>query len=298
MSAPVSTAAPQEQSWTIGRLLEWTTAYFQKQGCDSPRLDAEVLLSSLLTCKRIDLYVMYETEVAPVDRQRFREMVKSRAEGCPVAYIIGMREFYSLELEVTRDVLIPRPETELVVATSIDLFRARPPFELADVCCGSGAIAVAIAHELPHAQGIAVDISGAALAVAQRNANKFGVAQRLTFEVGDLLETARAENRKFDLIVSNPPYITEAEMLNLPKTVRDFEPRLALVGGADGLGVIRRLIDQSAEVLKPGGQFLMEMGVGQEEAVHDILKETGKFELQPTVRDYAKHPRVVHAVKR
>jgi release factor glutamine methyltransferase len=291
-------APAQDQTWTIGRLLEWTTGYFTKLNLETPRLDAEVLLAFLLTCKRIDLYIMYDTEVSEGDRTRLRTMVKRRAEGCPIAYIVGKREFFSLELEVTPDVLIPRPETEILVERTLELFRDRTGLEFADIGCGSGAIGVAIAHTLPTARGVCVDISPAALQVAARNAARHGVADRLEFVKSDLFERI-GEGRisDFDLIVSNPPYITEEEMAELPVSVRNYEPRLALAGGTSGLEIIERLIEQSANHLRLGGKFLMEMGATQEGSVLALLRANGRLEVMPTLRDAAGHARIVEATR-
>ena len=221
-----------DQPWTIGRLLTWTTDFLKKQGSESPRLDAEVLLAHARGSQRIQLYTAFDEVVDDAIRAKFRELVQKRGKGEPVAYLVGRKEFYSLPLRVTSDVLIPRPETEHVVIAVLDLLKALPsrtePWEVADVGTGSGAIAVSIAKHAPQARVTAVDISPAALAVAQDNAQSLDLTDRITFLRSDLLSAVPPET-KFDIIVSNPPYILEAEWAQLEPGVRDFEPKLALV---------------------------------------------------------------------
>src|SRR5688572_1833205 len=214
----------QSETWTIGRLLTWTTDYLKQHGSDSPQLDAEVLLAESRGCKRIELYTKFEEVADDSTRTKFRELVKQRAEGKPVAYLVGRREFYSLSFRVTPDVLIPRPETEFVVIALMDLAKGRgdadAPLSIADIGTGSGILAVCAAKLLPMAQVTAVDVSPAALTVARSNAQEHGVLERIEFVESDLFASVPAE-RKFDFVVSNPPYVTTAEMAQLPPTVRE-----------------------------------------------------------------------------
>jgi release factor glutamine methyltransferase len=283
-----------DEPWTVGRLLTWTTDYLKKHNTESPRLDAEVLLAQARGCRRIELYTAFEEVVDDAVRAKFRELVKARAEGMPVAYLAGQKEFYSLSFRVTKDVLIPRPETEHAVIAVLDILKsgalAKP--RVADVGTGSGCIAVSIAKHAPSAHVIAIDVSAAALAIAQENAQTNGVAERITFVESDLLVGVK-QQAPFDVIVSNPPYVTEAEWAKLPPGVRDFEPKGALVGGATGLEITTRLAAQAAERLRPGGWLVLEIHAGLERQTHEVLAATGKFTKISTLKDLAQLPRVV-----
>jgi release factor glutamine methyltransferase len=254
-----------EEPWTIGRLLSWTVDYLGRHGAENPRLDAEVLLAEARGCRRIDLYAAYGEPAADEVRTAFRELVRRRAAGTPVAYLVGRREFYALEFEVTPDVLIPRPETELLVVALLDYVKQRAAGEeegrsirIADVGTGSGVLAVCAAKCIRHVCVTAIDISAAALAVARRNAQRHGVEDRIEFVESDLFASLPAE-RAFDYIVSNPPYVSTAEMANLAPHVRNEEPHVALHAGERGTEVIERLIQQAAQRLTPGGAVLIEV---------------------------------------
>jgi release factor glutamine methyltransferase len=283
-----------EQNWTIGRLLDWTAGFLKQKGSESPRLDAEVLLAHALGCRRLDLYTRYE-EPAPEDgRQRFRELVRQRIEGCPVAYLVGRKEFFSLEFEVNRDVLIPRPDTECVVVECLRLAKALAEPRVLDVGTGSGAIAVAVARQHKGARVTAVDVSAAALAVAARNAAKHGLAERVRFLEGDLFGPIPAGER-FDFILSNPPYIAREDMENLPVGVRHYEPHLALDGGPGGYAVFDRLIAEAPRFLEPGGYLIVEIGSPQEGPARERVAARPDYELGKTIRDGSGHPRVLVA---
>lgn len=290
-------ATSGDVSWTIGRLLQWTTGYFAQRGVETPRLDAEVLLAHVLDAPRIQLYVLFDQEVNEHDRKRFRELVVQRAQGCPAAYLIGAAEFLSLRLAVDRSVLIPRPETELLVAEVLQFARQAPVGQIADVGAGSGAIAITLAKHLPAAKLIATDICAAALQIARKNAEAHQVADRIAFVESDLFDQITS-SESFDVIASNPPYVATEEMPSLAVTVRDYEPRLALDGGPGGLTVLRRLIPQAADRLRPGGGLFLEIGAGQESAVKQLIEQIGIFEPASSVRDYNRLPRVVWAKRR
>ena len=230
--------------WTVGRLLTWTTDWLAARGSDSPRLDAEVLLSFVRGCPRIALYTAFDVPVGEEERSRFRGLVKRRGEGEPVAYLVGNREFFSLSFAVTPAVLVPRPETEGLVVRLLDLCRPAAVdggrVRIVDVGTGSGAIAVTLAKHLPHADVVATDISAAALAVARDNAARHGVSGRIEFLECDLLDDPRAAG-PWHAIVSNPPYVRDDEFDALPRDVRLHEPRGALVSGPTGVEVIGRL---------------------------------------------------------
>jgi release factor glutamine methyltransferase len=300
MSAP--------EPWTVGRLLQWTTDYLKAHGCETARLDAEVLLAKALGCQRIGLYTAFDDLPDEAARTTFRELVRRRAEGMPVAYLVGRREFYSLSFRVTPDVLIPRPETELLVVATLDLAKTKAEglgtsvpskrdLNIADVGAGSGAIAVAVAKHLPNCRVLAIDISPAALAVAKDNAQEHHVADRIEFLESDLFAAAPSD-RQFDFVVSNPPYVTAAELDQLAADVRRYEPRVALLAGPRGTEVIERLIAQAAERLRPGGHLLIEISPTIHDAVRAIVEADSRFDPGPTIKDLARLPRVVQAKRR
>ena len=289
------------EPWTIGRLLSWTVDYLSKHGAENPRLDAEVLLAEARGCRRIDLYAAYGDDADEPTRTAFRELVRRRAEGTPVAYLVGRREFYALDFEVNPDVLIPRPETELLVVALLDNVKKLPAsntmIEIADVGTGSGALAVCAVKYARNSHVTAIDISPAALAVARRNAERHGLADRVTFVEGNLLSAEPAEPR-FDYIVSNPPYVSTSEMEQLARDVRDHEPHVALCAGERGTDVVAPLIEQAASRLKPGGTLLIEVSPMIADEVEQLIRKQSSLELGQTIRDLAGHPRVVQAIKR
>lgn len=283
-----------EQSWTVGRLLDWTSKYLAQKGSEFPRLDAEVLLAHALGCKRIDLYVRHE-EIAPDEaRQQFRDLVRRRVEGCPVAYLVGRKEFFSLELEVSPAVLIPRPDSECLVDECLRLAREMPEPQILDLGTGSGNLTVAIAKRHRGAHVTAVDLSPEALAIAQRNAKKHGVEERIRFLQGDLFAPLPA-GELFDFVISNPPYIPHADVAGLAPGVRDYEPHLALDGGPDGFAVFDRLVAEAPRWLKPGGYLFVEIGSPQEKHARERIQAREEFELAKTVLDGSGHPRVLRA---
>jgi release factor glutamine methyltransferase len=289
---------PEAQRWTIGRLLEWTARHLGDRGSTTPRLDAEVLLAQARGCQRIDLYTAFDEEPGEAIRAAYRELVRRRAEGTPVAHLVGRREFYSLSFRVTPDVLIPRPETELVVVALLDRIKARPagpgPIAIADVGTGSGILAICAARHASNCHVTAIDLSPAALAVAAENAATHGVSDRVKLMESDLFAALPPEER-FDYVVSNPPYVSTAELARLAQDVRRYEPRIALEGGERGTEVIERLVVQAADRLRPDGWLLMEISPRIEPAVRQLLAAGGSWELHPTIKDLAGHPRVVQA---
>jgi len=286
------------ETWTIGRLLTWTTDYLGKNGADSPRLDAELLLARARGCQRIELYTAFEEEVAEDVRGEFRELVKKRAGGAPVAYLLGEKEFYSLPFRVTPDVLIPRPETEHSVVAALD--RAKElqhhgrPLRIVDVGTGSGIIAVCLAKHLPGTEVTAVDVSEAALKLAKENAARHSVDGQIRFMAGDLLADLPPEP-SFDIVVSNPPYVSEAEFAELARDVREHEPRGALVGGPKGTELIARLIPQSADRLVEGGWLIVEISPMILDGVRALIQDDGRFGDVETISDLSRQPRIVAA---
>ncbi len=212
-----------------------------------------------------------------------------------MAYILGTQEFWGLGFSVTPSVLIPRPETEIIVESALELLPEASPLQVADIGTGSGCLAIALAHERAGAQVVAVDISGAALEVAAANAIGHGVAGRITFVVSDLLDSPLLDGRTFDLIVANPPYVAEADRSTLPPEVREHEPAAALFGGGDGLTVIRRLTAQSVTRLNPGGYLIFEIGIGQDQAVRTLISETSGLTIVDLRKDLQGIPRTVVA---
>ncbi|RJP38126.1 MAG: peptide chain release factor N(5)-glutamine methyltransferase [Phycisphaerales bacterium] len=292
-----------ERTWTIGRLLEWTRDYLNRHGVDDPRLCAEVLLADALSMKRIDLYARFETAPDSEATGRLKQMVVRAARHEPVAYIVGSKEFFSLKFAVTPDVLIPRPETELLVGAAIEYARhfIEGPASILEIGTGSGCIIVSVLKHLPAATAVATDVSEAALAVAAANAKRHGVEARLRLLACDRLNLppdAIAEGG-VDMIVSNPPYVSAAGMSALPRNVAEHEPRAALTDGADGLSFYRALAEGGPGLLKPDGWLAVEVGAGQAPAVIEIITAGGAFEHLGTDRDRVeKHERVVRFVRR
>lgn len=235
-------------------------------------LDAEVLARHVLGWDRAQLVTRNRDPEPTGFNRTFSELIQRRLAREPVAQIVGHREFWGLEFEVTRDVLVPRPETELIVEEARAFAQTYPCQHVIDVGTGSGCIAIAIAHELPHVRVTAVDASPAALLVAQRNAMRNGVADRVAFRQSDVLD---GDFARADLIVSNPPYVAEADADGLPPDVIQYEPHAALFGGADGFAVIRRLFAQAPRLLAPHGRLVVEFGFGQEHAVTALARESG-----------------------
>ncbi len=285
-----------DDSWTVGRLLTWTTDYLKRRGSESPHLDAEVMLAHVLDWQRIQLYTRFLEEVPEAPRGKFRDLVRRRAEGSPVAYLVGRKEFYLLTFEVSPAVLIPRPETEFVVADFLERTKALESVRAVDVGTGSGCLAITCASNHPGARFVAIDISEEALKVARRNAEQHGVADRVKFRQGDRLGPVLGEE-PFDVIVANPPYIPTADVQTLEPGVRDYEPHLALDGGPDGLAIVRGIVEQAEGLLKPGGQIILEIGTAQEGPVRELIAAHAAFELAPTIYDHAGHPRVIRATR-
>ncbi len=282
--------------WTVGRLLTWTTDWLTTKGSESARLDAEVLLAHVRGCQRILLYTAFDTPVSDAERARFRELVKRRGDGEPVAYLVGNREFFSLPFAVSPAVLVPRPETEGLVVRVIDLCKPLTASRIIDVGTGSGAIAVTLAKHLPRARLAATDISPAALAVARENAARHGVAERIEFLECDLLSAPQAAG-PWDVIVSNPPYVRDDEFDALPRDVRLHEPKGALVAGPTGVEVVARLAADAVGSLAAGGWLVIEIGPVVAAAAERALAAVPGLVPGPTLADMAGLPRIVQARK-
>jgi release factor glutamine methyltransferase len=288
--------------WTVRRTLEWTAAFFARKGLESPRLCAELLLAHVLGSPRIRLYMDYEKELADAQRSRLRELVGRAAEHEPIAYLTGKAHFFNMELEVTRDVLIPRPDTETLVENVVQLVRKQLIVEaprVLDLCAGSGCIAAAIARHLKNAVVIATEISPAAAAVARRNIARLGLEGRVTIEEGDLFDPLNklVDAAPFDLIVSNPPYIATGKLDELDRSVRDYEPRAALDGGMDGLALHRRILDQAGARLTPGGRVFLEIAFDQGPQACEAAQRHGVWEDIRVLKDNAGHDRVLSVTR-
>ena len=279
------------QIWTIGSILKWTEQYFGTRGIDSPRLDAEVLLSHVLGKERIYLYVHFDEPLEAPELAAYREYIKQRVARQPVAYIIGRREFMGLSFKVTPAVLVPQPDTEILVQAALDRLAAKPAARIADIGTGSGAIVLSLLYYRKELQASAVDISADALAVAAENAASLGVAERVMFCEGDLL--APLAGQQFDAIVSNPPYIPTADIAGLAPEVRTAEPMGALDGGADGLVFYRRLVADAPALLASDGFLAMEVGIHEAAPVAALAQASGAFARTEVLKDLAGIERVV-----
>jgi len=317
------------QTWTIQKLLNWVTEYLTGKGIDSPRLSAELLLSHVVGLKRIELYTQFDRPVSKQQLDRLHELVKRAGRNEPIAYLVGKTEFYSLEINITPDCMIPRPETELLVERAIEFLRTRSVRNstmgntlqkgrisngtpsgtqfVCDLCTGSGCIAVAIAKNFPNARIIATDICDAALAVAAGNVEKHQLGNRITLLCGDLFDPIMPQldidklvpdsDRGFDLIVCNPPYVSTAEYEKLDKNIIDYEPKVALFAGVDGLDIYRRIIEKADQFLKPDAALMLEIGYVQGRAVKELLEQTGAFAEIKIEKDIHNNDRIATAKK-
>jgi len=317
------------QTWTIQKLLNWVTEYLTNKNIDSPRLSAELLLSHVLKMKRIELYTQFDKPVARQQLDKLHDLVKRAGQHEPIAYLTGKTEFYSLEMNVTPDCMVPRPETELLVERAIEFLRNRPVRNstmfkttqkeeisngastgtqfVCDLCTGCGCIAVAIAKNFPHARIIATDISDAALNVAAQNVEKYQLNERITLLFGDLFDPIVPKmdfeklvpdyDQGFDLIVCNPPYVSATEFEKLDKNVKDYEPGPALLAGNDGLDIYRKIFEKVDQFLKPNAALMLEIGFTQGQVIKELLEKAGAFAEIKIEKDLQKNDRIVIAKK-
>jgi len=285
---------------TIQNLLNQTTQYLTDKGIDSPRLSAELLLCYVLQMQRIELYTHFDKTVTKEQVSNLQELVQRAGENEPIAYLTGKTEFYSLEFDISPACLIPRPETELLVERAIEFLRTRKGHQfVCDLCTGCGCIAVAIAKNFANAEIIATDISDAASETAAKNIEKHNLQNRIKLLCGDLFDAIipHLDVEKFDLIVCNPPYISAAEFEKLEKNVKDYEPRLSLYAGTDGLDIYRKIAKQVDDFLKADGALMLEIGYAQGQAVHKLLEDTGVFSEIRIEKDFHDNDRIVIARK-
>jgi release factor glutamine methyltransferase len=276
-------------TWTTLAVLDWTTKRFSDAGISSARLEAQLLLAHVLGCSRVQLYTGFDKPLAEAELTGYRELIRRRLGGEPVAYLLGEHEFWGLPFHVEPSVLVPRPDTETVIEVARSARADRTaPCRVLDLCTGSGAIAISLAKELPAARVVATDISEAAVVLARKNAERNGMADRIDVRAGDLWEVVAGET--FDLIASNPPYIASAIIPTLSAEVR-CEPAIALDGGADGLEFYDRICAAARAHLEPGGALVLEHGYDQADAVFERFLAAG-FEHVALVHDLGKNPRV------
>lgn len=291
------------EPWTVRRLLEWTTQFFTRKDVDAPRLSAELLLSHVMDAPRIKLYTSYETALPDAQLARYRDLVKRAGEHEPVQYLTGRAHFFNLEFEVTRDTLIPRPETETLVEHVLQAQRNLPGMEaprVLDLCTGSGCIAAAVARNLKNATVVATELSPGAAAVARKNVDRLGLADRVTVLEGDLFAPLDRlpDAHPYDIVVSNPPYIPTAEIPKLDKNVRDYEPTRALDGGTDGLDFVRRILAEGPARLAAGGRVYIEIAFDQGPAALALAQASDAFESPKILKDYGGRDRVLSARKK
>ncbi len=284
------------ETWTILKLLKWTTAYFKSHHIEQPRAAAEILLAHTLGIGRVDLYVQFDRPLESHELEVFKRFIQRRIQREPVAYIVGKKAFWSMDLKVTPDVLIPRPETETLVEAALTIIPPElgsAPLKILDLGTGSGAIVLAMASERPVHRFYAVDRSEKALAVALDNARMLDLNKAITFLQGNWFDSVRELVHYFDVIVSNPPYISSHEYKALPPEIAQYEPREALDGGSDGLDAIRLIIKETARYIVPGGRLVFEIGYDQWAAVEKLIEGSGAYSEWAVIKDYSGHDRVV-----
>lgn len=280
---------------TVREILNDATSLLEAAGMEIARLDAEVLLAFFLKKDRLEFLKNPEMQISKSRLAAFKKLVSRRMKWEPVAYLTGRKEFWSFVLEVNKDVLIPRPDTEIIVEEALTVGKSFPQPNILDIGTGSGAIALALAKELPEAKIIATDISASALKIARRNARNLKLEKQIKFLKGDLFAPVKD---LFDIIVSNPPYISAAEYGELPNGVKDFEPKIALWAGQTGVEFYEKLIYQSKNHLKKNGWLLMEIGAPQAEKIRRLMQDSGAFADIDVRHDYAGHDRVIKGRKK
>jgi release factor glutamine methyltransferase len=285
------------EAWTVGRVVTWAADDFRKRGIESPRFEAELLLAFALKTDRMHVIIEPARPLDDRELARYREFIQRRRAGEPVAYIRGEKEFYGRLFHIDKRVLVPRPDTEILVDTALRRSTASSMGgRYLDLCTGSGCVAVSIARERPTCKVFAVDLSADALAVAEDNAIRLGGVFQMAFLQGDLYEALRVHpGLRFELITANPPYISDPDFATLPPDVRGFEPHLALTGGPDGLDVMRRVVGGARERLRSGGVLAVEMGAGQASGVKALFLEAGFTDIAVD-KDYGGHERVVSGI--
>jgi len=287
--------------WTIIKLVQWATTYFSNHDIDSPRATAEILLAHVLNTRRIDLYLRYDQPLIPAELGRFKALFKRRLNREPVAYILESKEFWSMDLQVTRDVLIPRPETECLVEKALELLAldSNPESKLIlELGTGCGAVILALASENPRHAYWATDISISAIRIARQNARQNDLDGKVHFIIGDWFAPLRSKPGLFDLIVSNPPYIKSEDLTRLQPEIHAYEPLLALDGAADGLHCLRHIIQSAYLFLNPRGVIILEIGHDQKAPLKQMIAECGQYEEVNFYQDYSGYDRILQMKKK
>jgi release factor glutamine methyltransferase len=296
-----NTTSSNDQPWTVLKLISWTTSYFKSHQIDSPRTDAEILLAHVLNCRRIDLYLRYDQPLSVVELNAYKSLIKRRRHREPVAYIVGQKGFWSFDLRVSPDVLVPRPETECVVESALDQLpetRGASALRVLELGTGTGAIILALAIERPGHCFVATDISLDALRVARANADKLGVSDNINFCCTNWFEAFSDKRSVFDLIIANPPYIPTAQIDLLQPEIVQYEPRQALDGGIEGLDFLRHILKEAIRYLRSGGALTLEMGSDQRQALKDYMKSLPDYSHVQFYRDYSDQDRIIQAIKK
>lgn len=306
----VSHPAATTQAWTTRRLLNWMTEAFTKKGLDSPRLSAELILTHVIGCDRLKLYMDADRPATPLERDTLRDLVGRALKQEPIDYLVGEKWFFGMAFHVSPAVLVPRPSTETLVENVLLHARAEPGFggktgegvRFADVCTGSGCIAVSLLKHLTKATAVATDISADALAIAAKNAERHAVSDRLELLNGDLLspltEAVGGVGRDLHYLLANPPYIPDHEWDAVPPNVKEFEPHSALRGGADGLMFVKPLVEHAAEFLRPGGIVMIELASCTAEQVVELARAQPALEHVRILTDFEGLPRVLVASRK
>jgi release factor glutamine methyltransferase len=294
-----------DPEWTIIKLLKWTTSYFESRDIDSPRIDAEILLAHALQLQRIDLYLQYDQPLSGNELSRFKDFIKRRINREPVAYIVGSKEFWSMDFMVTKDVLIPRPETEFLVETALNLLpqdsSSNPtltPKHILELGTGSGAVVLALASMRPDHQFFASDRLMSAVNLAKQNAKHHAIKSRVSFICADWFEPFKDIRPVFDMIVSNPPYVPSRVVGKLQPEIVKYEPISAIDGGEDGLSCLRYIINNAHFYLQRKGHLLLEMGHDQRDDIQKIVDQCAKYEKVVYIKDYSGYDRVVQMRKK
>ncbi|HET9949397.1 MAG TPA: peptide chain release factor N(5)-glutamine methyltransferase [Longimicrobiales bacterium] len=297
--APASAVGTPSGPWTVLRLMLWSADYLRSKGVESPRLDAEHLLAHVLGVNRLEMYLQHERPLTQQELDAFRPLLRRRAAREPLQYVLGRQAFRELDLVVRPGVLIPRPETEMLVEAVLEWARASGRTEpvALDLGTGTGAIALSLLAEGPFARAVATDVSPAALEVARENAAAAGLAERLDLREGPFFDPVGSEER-FDAVVSNPPYVAEGDRGRLAPEVAEWEPAEALFAGPEGLEAIARIVPGAARVLRPGGLLALEVGEDQAARVRELIERQGDYEDVRVVKDLARKERIVTAVRR
>ncbi len=288
----------QPDAWTILKILNWTTDYFKSHHIEQPRAAAEILLAHTLDVERIYLYIQYDRPMEPRELEAFRGLIRRRLQKEPVAYIVGKKGFWTLDQKVSRDVLIPRPETETLVEAALEIIPKEllpRPLNILDLGTGSGAVVLALATERTGHHFFATDCSDKALAIAKENARTHALDHAVTFLQGNWFDALADQGPYFDVIVSNPPYVSHGDFETLPPECSQYEPRKALDGGPDGLDAIRLIIKEAPEHMNPGGWLLFEIGYDQRASVERLLMVSGAYVDVATTKDYSGLDRVIRA---